>query len=78
MLGLSSDDWNKGCTNLGCIPECEYYPEYGRIEDSQIIEEHKEHERYYRNKNTIINIDIDEEETKKDYLKFLKDHPSIK
>ena len=71
---LSADDWTKGCHNDQCIPECEYYPEYGRIEDSQIIEEHREHERYYRNKNTIINIDIDE----KEFKEFLKDHPSIK
>ena len=74
MLGLSADDWSKGCHDDQCIPECEYYPEYGRIEDSQIIEEHREHERYYRNKNTIVNIDIDETEFKR----FLKDHPSIK
>jgi len=74
MLGLSADDWSKGCHDDQCILECEYYADIGRIEDQQIIEEHRESERYYRNKNQIINIDINE----KDFRRFLREHPSIK
>jgi hypothetical protein len=75
MNHINDHDYNedgslKGCTGEGCIPQCEYYPETGRIEDQQVIEEHRESERYYRNKNQIINIDINE----KDFLKFLKEH----
>lgn len=78
MNHINDYDYNddgslKGCTGEGCVPECQYYPEYGRIEDEQVIQEHKEYERYYRNKNQIINIDIDE----KDFRKFLKENPDV-
>jgi hypothetical protein len=31
-----SDNGEQGC----CVPECRYYPKYGRIEDEEVIEEH--------------------------------------
>jgi hypothetical protein len=50
-----------------CVPECRYYPKYGRIEDDEVIAEHREAEEH-RKTNTIVNIDID----KKDFLEFAK------
>jgi hypothetical protein len=39
-----------------CIPECRYYPETGRIEDSEIIESFEKHE-----KPKIISYHVDNE-----------------
>lgn len=44
MRGLSSDDWDKGCHDGQCIPECPLYPEYGSISDEEVIQEHNEKE----------------------------------
>jgi hypothetical protein len=43
-----------GCNNGECIPECRFYPEYGRIEDELVIEEHNKLVESYRQKNSII------------------------
>ena len=59
-----------GCNDGKCIPECRFYPEYGRIEDEEVIEEHKELEEDYKKRGDIENIDID----KKAFLKFLKNY----
>ena len=57
-----------GCNNGKCIPECRFYPEYGRIEDEEeVIEEHKELDDY-KKRRAIENIDID----KKAFFEFLK------
>lgn len=40
MRGLSIDDYDKGCHDEQCIPECRFYLEYGRIEDAEVIDEH--------------------------------------
>jgi hypothetical protein len=32
----------RGCNNGKCVPECSYYPGYGRIEDEEVIHRHKE------------------------------------
>jgi hypothetical protein len=50
----------EGCTEHGCMPDCRYYSETGRIEDEEVIREHKEIEELYRKRNAIINIDINE------------------
>ena len=43
-----------GCNNGECIPECRYYPEFGRIEDEEIILRHKGIEECYRKRNALI------------------------
>ena len=55
-----------------CVPECRYYPKYGRIEDEEIIQKHKELEEYHRQRNDIVNIDISSKDNREDYLEFLK------
>jgi hypothetical protein len=51
--------WNnpkrEGCW---CVPECRYYPEYGRIEDEEIIKENNELRESYAKKNAIIDIEL--------------------
>jgi hypothetical protein len=37
-----------------CVPECRYYLKYGRIEDSEIIQKHRELEKRYRDNNAIV------------------------
>jgi hypothetical protein len=37
-----------------CVPECRYYPKYGRIEDSEVIQKHRELDKRYRNNNAIV------------------------
>ena len=54
MRGLSIDDYDKGCHDQQCIPECRFYPEYGRIEDEEVIQKHNETEERYRQSNAII------------------------
>jgi hypothetical protein len=45
----------KGCNQYtGCIPECRFYPETGRIEDSEVIQKHREREKRYRDNNAIV------------------------
>jgi hypothetical protein len=47
----------QGCnqfTKPSCIPECRFYPEYGRIEDAEVIQEHRELEQRYKDKNAIV------------------------
>jgi hypothetical protein len=47
----------QGCnqfTRPSCIPECRFYPEYGRIEDSEVIQEHREREKRYKDNNAIV------------------------
>ena len=41
-----------GCNNGECIQECRYYPEYGRIEDEEVIQRHNEIEGY-RKRNAL-------------------------
>jgi hypothetical protein len=37
-----------------CVPECRYYPKYGRIEDSEVIQKHRELEKRYKDNNAIV------------------------
>jgi hypothetical protein len=54
MRGLKRYD-GEGCNGFtGCIPECRYYPEIGRIEDEEVIREHEEARAKYR----VVNIDL--------------------
>jgi hypothetical protein len=68
--GLDSSGYDgQGCNQFtGCIPECRFYLPYGRIEDDEVIQEHKEVEEHYRKRNAIINIDINT----KDFSEFAK------
>ena len=43
-----------GCNNGKCIPECRYYSPIGRIEDSEVIQKHREREKRYRDNNAIV------------------------
>jgi hypothetical protein len=38
----------QGCNNGQCNPECRYYPKFGRIEDEEVIQRHKEIEEGYK------------------------------
>jgi hypothetical protein len=38
----------------GYIPECRFYPKTGRIEDSEVIQKHRELEESYRKNNAIV------------------------
>jgi hypothetical protein len=60
-----------------CVPECRYYPAYGRIEDEEVIAEHNKFVESYRQKDAIILIDMEDEKVKKDYVKYLKENPNI-
>lgn len=40
--------------NDKCIPECQFYPECGRIEDELVIEEHNKLVESYRQNNSIV------------------------
>jgi hypothetical protein len=52
--GLSAYD-GKGCNqSTGCVPECRYYPETGRIEDEEIINEYKQEMEERRKAGTLI------------------------
>ena len=54
--GLDATGYDgQGCNQFtGCIPECRFYPEYGRIEDEQVIEEHNKLVESCLQKNSII------------------------
>lgn len=54
--GLDTTGYDgKGCNQFtGCIPECRFYPEYGRIEDEQVIDEHNELVESYGQKHSIL------------------------
>jgi hypothetical protein len=56
-----------GCANLGCIPECRFYPEYGRIEDEEVIAEHNKRVEYLKERNDIV-----EPPTESELLELLK------
>jgi hypothetical protein len=41
MRGLEACD-GQGCNGFtGCIPECRFYPEYGRIEDEEVLKRYE-------------------------------------
>jgi hypothetical protein len=42
------------CNNGQCVPECRYYPEYGRIEDEEVIAAHNKWVESYRQRNAIV------------------------
>ena len=52
--GIESGYDGYGCNNGKCVPECRYYPEYGRIEDEEVIQRHKEIEEGYRKRSALI------------------------
>jgi hypothetical protein len=39
---VSMNDENS-CNYLRCVPECRFYPQFGRIEDDEIIQKHSEY-----------------------------------
>jgi hypothetical protein len=58
---LYRDDGGYGCNGINpgiCVPECRYYAETGRIEDEELIQEHKKMEEFYRKHNAIIDINL--------------------
>jgi len=42
----------------GCTPKCRYYIETGRIEDEEVIQEHRKTEAVYRKQNRLVSIDL--------------------
>jgi hypothetical protein len=51
--GLEAYD-GYGCVNGECIPSCRFYPEFGIIEDDEIIQDHNKLVEYYRQNNRIV------------------------
>jgi hypothetical protein len=43
-----------GCNGKACVPECKFYPQTGRIEDSEVIQKHRELEEHYKKNNAIV------------------------
>ena len=37
MRGVKNGYDGQGCCDGVCIPECQFYPEYGRIEDEEVL-----------------------------------------
>ena len=66
MRDLSDEEY--GCDGGGCIPECRFYAEYGRIEDEEVIEEHNKFVEKLRNENRIVEPPHD-----KEMLRILKE-----
>jgi hypothetical protein len=66
MRKLGEEDY--GCTGAGCIPECRYYAKYGRIEDSEIIEEYRKTEESGKQDGSIIDIEPPHYDTLKEFL----------
>jgi hypothetical protein len=56
MRGLEHNGYDgQGCNQFtGCIPECRFYPEYGRIEDQEVIEHHNKFVESLRQENAIV------------------------
>ena len=54
--GLDATGYDgQGCNQFtGCVQECRFYPEYGRIEDEEVIEKHNKVVESYRQKNAIV------------------------
>jgi len=54
--GLDATGYDgQGCNQFtGCIPECRFHPEYGRIEDEELIEDHNKVVESLRQENTIV------------------------
>jgi hypothetical protein len=54
MRGVNGYD-GKGCNQFtGCVPECRFYPEHGRIEDEEVIADHNTWVESYRQRNAIV------------------------
>jgi hypothetical protein len=47
-------EYGCGYNHGGCVPECRFYPEYGRIEDEEVIEEHNKYVESARRENRIV------------------------
>jgi hypothetical protein len=66
--GHGSNNDEQGC----CVPECRYYPKYGRIEDEEVIEEHNKLVKALIQENAIVQPpDMNSDEA---YV-FLQGHP---
>jgi hypothetical protein len=57
--GLDATGYDgQGCNQFtGCVQECRFFrffPEYGRIEDEEVIEEHNKVVESYQQKNAIV------------------------
>jgi hypothetical protein len=64
--------------NGGCVPECRYYPKYGRIEQDEVTQEHTELVECHRQRNDIVNIEINpDSDDCKEFLKIWDNLRSI-
>ena len=54
--GLDATGYDgQGCNQFtGCVQECRFFTEYGRIEDEEVIEEHNKVVESYLQKNAIV------------------------
>lgn len=53
----------------GCTPKCRFYNEYGRIEDEEVIEIYRQDEEDYRQKGTLVDIELPDEDTLNEFLR---------
>jgi hypothetical protein len=64
---LYRDNGEYGCNPTQrpeiCVPECRYYGETGRFEDSELIEEYKEAVALYNKYNAILEIEIRDDDS---------------
>jgi hypothetical protein len=56
MRGLDATGYDGyGCNQFtGCIPECRFYAQYGRIEDEEVIAEHNKVVEALKEENAIV------------------------
>ena len=51
-----------GCNQFtDCVPECRFYPEYGRIEDQEVIDEHNKRVECLKQKDAIVEPPTEDE-----------------
>jgi hypothetical protein len=53
--GLEAYD-GYGCVNGECIPSCRFHPEFGIIEDDEIVQDHNKLVEYHRQNNRIVEL----------------------
>ena len=54
MRGLNAYD-GQGCNQFtGCVQECRFYADQGRMEDEEVIAKHNKWVEYLRQENAIV------------------------
>ena len=65
--------WSNNGEEGVCVRGCKYYHKYGRIEDDEVLHEHKEIIERHLQRNDIVSIDISaDRHNGSDYQEFMK------